>query len=587
LDGVSTPTLSGAPISGRDNYLKGSGRGPVWGEPDEMALRIVALMRVGLAIGVGAAGSFLPANRIDSPGLFLIVSLLWVPWSSAVFLATDRADSRFALVGGPVSDILVLFAFEWFTPSLGNGALFAAAAVVAFATYLCGRRVGTVIACSALILHSVAQYHLPVDERSNSLVVMFVAVSLVGIIGLVNRTTSLQRSTAERSTNLQNTSDAILSRVADAVILTDEAGHLLQCNRAAEQIMGVSSASAAGRDCADLLGLHRGEAALDCSRGCQLLQTTDSPREAALGQEVWRLAGDRRQPLLANAEAVTDSEGNVIEVVHSLRDITRIKEADEAKTLFLARTSHELKTPLVVITGFAELLITTDLDATAQRQAVEAIHNRSVELSARVERLLLSSQIEAGQKTVSLRAADIAAIIEERARAVEAATGRTISTQVPRDVPLVLTDIQALSSVVDHLHENAVKYSPGGETVNLGVSFDDRVVRVEVSDHGIGMDPEQVAHCFDKFWQGESTDVRRFGGTGIGLFIVQSLVEAIGGRIEVDSQVGVGTRFRVSLPRHVATPTIEPPAQKPTGTGERSMVREFMKQIGVPERSAT
>ncbi len=581
---ISLPPL-GAPATGRDNYLKGSGRGPVWGEPDEMTVRIVALARVALAIGVGAAGSFLPEDHIASPALFLVVSLCWVPWSSAVFLATDRPDSRFALVGGPLSDVLVLFAFEWFTPALSDGALFAAAAIVAFATYTCGRRIGATIACAALILHFIAQSHLPPDHRSNSYVVMVVAVSLLGIIGLVNRTTSIQRSTAERSTNLQNTSDAILSRVADAVILTDKAGQLLQCNRAAEQIMTVTSAQAAGRGCAEMLGLHRGEVALDCSKGCQLLQTGQSWREAALGQEVWRLVGDRRQPLLANAEAVTDSDGHVIEVVHSIRDITRIKEADEAKTLFLATTSHELKTPLVVITGFAELLMTTVLEPNAQRQAVEAIHGRSVELSRIVERLLLSSQIESGQTTVSLSGVEIAPIIKERARATEASTGRTISTQIATDVPHVLTDARALANVVDHLLENAIKYSPGGETVNLGVSFDEATVRVEVADHGIGMDHEQVAHCFDKFWQAETTDVRRFGGTGIGLFIVQSLVEAIGGRIDVDSQVGVGTRFRVSLPRFVPALTSEPTA--PAGAGERSMVREFMKQIGVPERSAT
>ncbi|MDP1795497.1 MAG: PAS domain-containing sensor histidine kinase [Acidimicrobiales bacterium] len=580
---MSAPPSTVAPGTGRDNYLRGSGRGPVWGEPDEMAVRIVALVRVALAIGVGAAGSFLPESTLGSPALFLMVSLLWVPWSSAVFLATDRTESRFALIGGPLSDVLVLFAFEWFTPSLGNGALFAAAAVVAFATYTCGRRVGAVMACGSLLLHSIAQYHVPVEQRSSSYVVMFVAVSFVAIIGLVNRSTTIQVKTAERSTNLQNTSDAILSRVADAVILTDESGHLLQCNRAAEQIMGVTAAQAAQRSCSEMLGLFRGEAALDCSKGCQLLQSHGSDREAALGQEVWRLVDERRQPLLANAEAVTDSDGKVIEVVHSLRDITRIKEADEAKTLFLATTSHELKTPLVVITGFSELLMTTDLEPTARRQAVEAIHGRSVELSRIVERLLLSSQLESGHKTVALAAAEIPALIQERAHVIQSSTGRTISTQIPSDVPSVLTDVRAVTTIVDHLLENAVKYSPGGETVNLGVSFDDKAVRVEVADHGIGMNLEQVAHCFDKFWQGETTDVRRFGGTGIGLFIVQSLVESVGARIEVDSQVGVGTRFRVALPRLVPTTALETPA--PSGSGERSMVREFMKQIGVPERS--
>ena len=99
-----------------------------------------------------------------------------------------------------------------------------------------------------------------------------------------------------------------------------------------------------------------------------------------------------------------------------------------------------------------------------------------------------------------------------------------------------------------------------------------------MTDNGIGMTQRQLDRCFDKFWQGESGDVRRFGGTGIGLFIVRSLVEGMGGTVRAESGVDDGSRFSFTLPRADA------PSQQKEATrrGDRSIVREFMRQIGVP-----
>jgi len=141
--------------------------------------------------------------------------------------------------------------------------------------------------------------------------------------------------------------------------------------------------------------------------------------------------------------------------------------------------------------------------------------------------------------------------------------------------------------VVDHLLDNAIKYSPGGEPVEIRVWDDDGGVYIEVADHGVGMDDEQAAHCFDKFWQAESSDVRRFGGTGIGLYIVRSLVDAMGGRVEVRSVKGEGTTFKLAFARLDAVARPIPGEGQEEGVGERTSIREFMRQIGVPERSGT
>ncbi|HWI04574.1 MAG TPA: HAMP domain-containing sensor histidine kinase, partial [Acidimicrobiales bacterium] len=208
------------------------------------------------------------------------------------------------------------------------------------------------------------------------------------------------------------------------------------------------------------------------------------------------------------------------------------------------------------------------------------IERRSVELTKIIDRLLLSSRIEAGRVDLTLAPTDMAPLLWERAEALAAATDRTISVKVPGDLPAVHGDAQACVTVVDHLLDNAIKYSPGGQPVEVEMRGAGDDVVLTVTDAGVGMDAEQAARCFDKFWQAESTDVRRFGGTGIGLYIVRSLVEAMHGDIAVSSVPSAGTTFTVSLRRALA----EAPHGGVTPGTEPSVIREFMRQIGVPMR---
>jgi PAS domain S-box-containing protein len=385
----------------------------------------------------------------------------------------------------------------------------------------------------------------------------------------------------ERAVAEKEKTEAILARVASGVVVTDPSGRVIQCNEAAESILGASTADVVGLPCPHAVGLHAGEHKLDCSAECPLLAAGNG--EPRVDREVWRHHPDgRRQPLLASAQALRDADGNVSEIVHSFRDITRLKQADEAKTMFLATASHELKTPLTVIQGFAQTLLNdprwTDDD---RRAALEAIQRRAHELNKIVDRILLSSRIETGQTRVVNRRVDLAPIVADRVGALRVATQRQISTDIQR-LPLALGDPDAVATVIDHLLDNAVKYSPGGEPIALCVSARSDTVEIEIADRGIGMDSDQVAHCFERFWQAESADVRRFGGTGIGLYIVKSLVDAMGGRIRVESVPGHGTMFTITLRRAGVEP--RPPDDDEPLPAEPSVIREFMRQIGVPER---
>jgi signal transduction histidine kinase len=153
-------------------------------------------------------------------------------------------------------------------------------------------------------------------------------------------------------------------------------------------------------------------------------------------------------------------------------------------------------------------------------------------------------------------------------------------------VPPAQANADAVATVVDHLVDNAVKYAPDGR-VAVAVALREGAVELRVSDDGVGMDAEQAEHCFDKFWQADASDARRFGGTGIGLYIVRSLVEAMGGTITVRSSLGAGTEFTVRLATSAATPPAAQhiPALPEQRAGEASMIREFMRQIGVADGS--
>ena len=408
----------------------------------------------------------------------------------------------------------------------------------------------------------------------------------VAFLEFLAQETALALETAniyEQAVAARERSEALLARVADAIVVTDARGTILHSNEAARWVLDGHVRPGTQTRCAETLGLHVGERRLDCSAGCALLAAA-SPDE--LGHEVWRERADgRRQPLLANVSAVIDSDGQVTEVVHSLRDITRLKQADEAKTLFLATASHELKTPLTVIQGYSELLASARLGKSEEReQAALAIQRRAIQLNKIVDRLLLSSRIETGHVEVEIAQVSLLPIVTERVQALHATTKRDIRTIVAEAPPVVAGDGAGITTVIDHLLDNAVKYSPEGGPIAIGIVTEGDDVVLRVSDSGIGMDPEQAAHCFDKFWQAESTDGRRFGGTGIGLYIVRSLVEAMGGRIVVETKLGDGATFAVLLRRWGAEParqTHEETSDLPLSP-EPSVIREFMRQIGIP-----
>ncbi len=534
----------------------------------------VCVIRAAAGMAVAAALPLLDLTAPERTRIAVLVALAWIPWTAVSLVVRSRFVGRVSAVVLAAGDLTLLGMLWLRYPALGSLLVLCGAGTVALLSFRAGWRLGLLTGLAGMGAYGIPGWTAGGPEVEPGPVLacgLLLACSLGGdALGVARRRLHGELQLSEERTG------AVLARVADAVVVTDGRGLVRQWNASAESQLGHEADAAIGRHCDELLGLHQGARRLDCSEGCALVALRAAAQE---GAEVWRQLPDgRRQPLLASVTAVIRPDDTLDEVVHSLRDITRLKEAEEAKTLFLATASHELKTPLTVIRGYAQtLVVNPGMSADDRQQALTTVLRRSEELGKIVDRLLLSSRIDAGHVHVARQPVDVTEIVAERAASLGAATGAPISTRFDDGVPPALGDPDAVTTVIDHLLENAVKYSPDRTPIEIAVRTGRRGVVIEVRDRGVGMDESQMAHCFDRFWQGERSEGRRFGGTGIGLYIVRSLVDAMAGDVSVESRLGSGSTFTVLLARADL-----PQPRTPADAGEASIIREFMRQIGVP-----
>jgi len=238
------------------------------------------------------------------------------------------------------------------------------------------------------------------------------------------------------------------------------------------------------------------------------------------------------------------------EKVVDFRDVTAAKELEEAKDLFLATTSHELRTPITVVQGFASTLASRwdKLADTDRRSAVQTIAERAGSLGRLVEQLLLGSRAGADQLVVSNGPFDLAGLLRGAAVAFRPLSDRhTLTADIPAEFPAAYGDPMATDIIVGQLLENAFKYSPEGGNVTVRASRDGDRIEVTVEDEGIGIPAADRERVFERFVQGETGDRRRFGGIGLGLYIVRQLARAQDGEVAAAARPGGGTRMRVQL----------------------------------------
>ncbi|HEX7746472.1 MAG TPA: PAS domain-containing sensor histidine kinase [Micromonosporaceae bacterium] len=243
--------------------------------------------------------------------------------------------------------------------------------------------------------------------------------------------------------------------------------------------------------------------------------------------------------------------GTVASRVVSFREASDRRDRDHDRDLFVAITSHELRTPVTVIKGYAETLSEhwTSLDESERQQAAVVIGQRASELARLVERLLSAADHAGSMGTAPPAAFDFVAALRAAVRELPARLRGRLTVRLPEDLPKAHGDQTGLTTVLTELATNADRYSPADTPVELTAGADELTVFFRVSDRGLGVHPEHVERAFDRFWQAESGDRRRFPGAGLGLYLVRRVVERQKGWVSLRPRDGGGTVAEVRLPR--------------------------------------
>ena len=321
-------------------------------------------------------------------------------------------------------------------------------------------------------------------------------------------------------------SAAILENIADGIVALDREGEVVLWNKAAEQATGVPAAEALGRTIEQILGRSlAGAAEVPIRRG---------------GDEIW----------LSVTEAVMrDPAGQVAGRIFAFRDISEDRSVEALKSQFVSTVSHELRGPLTSIYGFAETLLRQDVPFGEEERRVFLgyIATESERLTRIVDALLNVARLEAGDLDVTVSETDLRSLVTEvvsTARENGGLNGQRFVLELPAEPLAARADADKVRQVLAQLLENAIKFSPNGGRVTVSARRTSDTVEVHVRDEGAGIPAAERERIFRKFYRADQAR----GGTGLGLFIAQRLVNAMGGRIWVESAEGEGSRFGFELP---------------------------------------
>lgn len=359
----------------------------------------------------------------------------------------------------------------------------------------------------------------------------------------------------------------------DAIITIDEQQRIVLFNRAAEAMFRCSADTALGTQLERLIP--------ERYRKVHAHHVRDFGATGVTSRSMWRpgvllaLRADGEEfPIEATISQIETVGEKLFTVI--LRDVTervRVEEAmraardaaetaNRAKDQFIAIMSHELRTPLNAIVGYSDLLLARvwgDMSE-EQERALDRVRNSSKHLIAIIEQVLLYSRSEQGRQVPRYEATSVAQTLRGVADLVEPAIsgkGLALHVDLPHDDVEIETDPGMLRQIVLNLLSNAINFTDAG-SISLAAELTADNLLIDVVDTGIGISQEDQDRIFDAFWQVDQTLTRRTGGTGLGLSIVRRLTDALNGTIDLDSEVGRGTRFTVRLPARRLSSTPSP-----------------------------
>lgn len=349
---------------------------------------------------------------------------------------------------------------------------------------------------------------------------------------------------------------AILEYSADGVMMLDPQLRIVGFNRALERMTGWSVQDALGQDNDTVIKWKRVEKddlSQAISGGWPFRLPKDAPPETLYVEgDLLRRDGMTLSVGITYAPLLGEDGEKLANIIANVRDITNFRRAQEMQSVFISTVSHELKTPVALIKGYAGTLRREDAtwDEEVIRNGLTVIEEEADRLTALIENLLAASKLQAERMRLDMSDVSIPKLAAQVIERFKTQTEKhKLSLSFPKDFPVAQGDEARLRQVLDNLISNAIKYSPEGGTITVGGEMDNQYVTVFVRDQGIGIPEDEQEHVFDRFYRADSSLRNKTQGTGLGLYLAKAVVEAHGGTIQVKSKPGSGSTFYFTIPR--------------------------------------
>lgn len=361
-----------------------------------------------------------------------------------------------------------------------------------------------------------------------------------------------EKSKTEREKDKINT---ILHSIGDAVFVVDNDLQIILINEVTSKISGYSQKELIGRVYNEVLNfVFESESAKEKVNDKFIKDAISSGQVQEMSNHTLLIRKDgKKVPVADSAAPLKDKNGKIIGCVVVFRDVTKERQIDQAKTEFVSLASHQLRTPLSAVNWYAEMLLAGDVGKITpdQKKYLEEIYKGNQRMVSLVNALLDVSRIELGTFAVEPKKMQISESAHDIVKEInhDAAKKKIeVKENYETDLPEIMADPKLIQIIIQNLLSNAVKYTPEKGKVSLTITKKDPSILIEVKDSGYGIPDNQKDQIFGKLFRADNVRQKDTEGTGLGLYIVKSIVDHSGGKIHFESTENKGTTFFVELP---------------------------------------